>query len=173
MFLALVIVITVHPVHARLRRRGLPSWAATILLVLAVYGVLVVLAGVVVVSVARLATLLPSYAAEANALLTSVTRGAGAGSASAPTQLRGRGAAELRQDGRAGLRPLLGVTSLLGNLVFLLSLLLFLSIEASGAGARLALLAGTARRSPPRSPGSPARPAATWGSTRCSACSPA
>ena len=140
-FLALVIVITVHPVHARLRARGLPSWASTILLVLAVYGVLVVLAGVVVVSVARLATLLPSYAAEANALLASVT---------AELARFGVGAAQLREIagtlnyGRlvgivSGL--LLGVTSLLGNLVFLLSLLLFLSIEASGAGTRLALLA--------------------------------
>ncbi len=140
-FLALVIVITVHPVHARLRARGLPPWAATTLLVLAVYGVLVVLAGVVVVSVARLATLLPSYAAEANALLTSVT---------AELARFGVGAAQLREIagtlnyGRlvgivSGL--LLGITSLLGNLVFLLSLLLFLSIEASGAGTRLALLA--------------------------------
>jgi len=33
-FLALVIVITVHPVHARLRSRGLPGWVATTLLVL-------------------------------------------------------------------------------------------------------------------------------------------
>ena len=140
-FLALVIVITVHPVHARLRARGLPSWAATILLVLAVYGVLVVLAGVVVVSVARLATLLPSYAAEVNALLASVT---------AELARFGVGAEQLREIagtlnyGRlvgivSGL--LLGITSLLGNLVFLLSLLLFLSIEASGAGTRLALLA--------------------------------
>jgi AI-2 transport protein TqsA len=140
-FLALVIVITVHPVHARLRARGLPSWAATTLLVLAVYGVLVVLAGVVVVSVARLATLLPSYAAEVNALLGSVT---------AELARFGVGAEQLREIvgtlnyGRlvgivSGL--LLGITSLLGNLVFLLSLLLFLSIEASGAGTRLALLA--------------------------------
>jgi predicted PurR-regulated permease PerM len=140
-FLALVIVITVHPVHARLRARGLPSWAATILLVLAVYGVLLVLAGVVVVSVARLATLLPSYAAEVNALLASAT---------GALARFGVGAAQLREIagtlnyGRlvgivSGL--LLGITSLLGNLVFLLSLLLFLSIEASGAGTRLALLA--------------------------------
>ena len=140
-FLALVIVITVHPVHARLRARGLPSWAATTLLVLAVYGVLVVLAGVVVVSVARLATLLPSYAAEVNALLASAT---------AELARFGVGAAQLREIagtlnyGRlvgivSGL--LLGITSLLGSLVFLLSLLLFLSIEASGAGTRLALIA--------------------------------
>lgn len=140
-FLALVIVITVHPVQARLRAWGLPSWAATILLVLAVYGVLVVLAGVVVVSVARLATLLPTYAAEANALLASVT---------AELARFGVGAEQLREivgtlnySRLVGIVSgfLLGITSLLGNLVFLLSLLLFLSIEASGAGTRLALLA--------------------------------
>jgi predicted PurR-regulated permease PerM len=140
-FLALVIVITVHPLTARLRARGLPGWAATTLLVLVVYGLLLVLAGVVVVSLARLATLLPSYAPEFNDLLASVT-----------AQLAGFGvgASQLREIvgtlnyGRlvgivSGL--LLGLTSLLGNLVFLLSLLLFLSIEASGAGHRLALIA--------------------------------
>jgi AI-2 transport protein TqsA len=140
-FLALVIVITVHPMQARLRRWGLPGWVSTTLLVLAVYGVLVVLAGVVVVSVAQLATLLPSYAAEFNALL---------GSATAELARFGVGAAQLRElagtlnYGRvigvvSGL--LLGLTGLLGNLVFLLSLLLFLSIEASAAGTRLALIA--------------------------------
>ena len=141
MFLALVIVITVHPVHARLHARGLPGWAATTLLVLVVYGVLVVLAGVVVVSLARLATLLPTYAPQFNELLASIT---------AELARFGVGAAQLREIagtlnyGRivsivSGL--LLGLTSLLGNLVFLLSLLLFLSIEASGAGTRLALIA--------------------------------
>ena len=140
-FLALVIVITVHPVHARLHARGLPGWAATILLVLVVYGVLVVLAGVVVVSLARLATLLPSYASQFNDLLATIT---------GELARFGVGTAQLREVaatfnyGRlvgvvSGL--LIGLTSLLGNLVFLLSLLLFLSIEASGAGTRLALIA--------------------------------
>jgi AI-2 transport protein TqsA len=140
-FLALVIVITVHPVHARLQRIGLPSWAATTVLVLVVYGVLLVLAGVVVVAIARLATVLPSYAGEANALVA----------AAAATLARfGVGVDQIRalaatvNYGRviglvSGL--LLGLTSLLGNLVFLLSLLLFLSIEASGAAARLGLIA--------------------------------
>ena len=140
-FLALVIVITVHPVHDWLRRMGLPSWAATTVLVLVVYGVLVVLAGVVVVSVARLATILPLYAANANALLASVTSaladfGVGIG------QVRAL-AATVDYGKVLGLVSglLLGVTSLLGNLVFLLSLLLFLSIEASGVGMRLELIA--------------------------------
>ena len=140
-FLALVIVITVHPLTARLRDRGLPGWAATTLLVLVVYGVLVVLAGVVVVSLARLATLLPSYTAQFNDLLSSITAklaGFGVGAA----QLR-EIAGTLNYGRLVGLVSglLLGVTSLLGNLVFLLSLLLFLSIEASGAGTRLALIA--------------------------------
>ncbi len=141
LFLALVIVITVHPVHERLRRIGVPSWAATTTLVLVVYGVLVLLAGVVVVSVARLATILPLYAANANALIASVTSalaefGVGIG------QVRAL-AATLNYGKVLGLVSglLLGVTSLLGNLVFLLSLLLFLSIEASGARTRLELIA--------------------------------
>ena len=142
-FLALVIVLTVHPIHERMRRAGLPPWAATTVLVLLVYAVLVVLVGVIIVSVARLATILPAYAGNANALLASVT---------ARLAEFGVGIDQLRtisaslNYGRlvsvaSGL--LLGLTSVLGNLVFLLSLLLFLSIEASGTPARLAMVAAT------------------------------
>jgi AI-2 transport protein TqsA len=140
-FLALVIVITVHPVHDRLRRLGLPSWAATTLLVLAVYGLLTLLAVVVVVSIARLATILPGYSAEVNRLVAGL---------SAELSRFGVGAEQVRAVAATfnygklvGLVSgvLLGLTGLLGNLVFLLSLLLFLSIEASGVAARLALLA--------------------------------
>ena len=96
--------------------RGLPGWAATTLLVLVVYGVLVVLAGVVVVSLARLATLLPSYAPQFNELLASATAklaGFGVGAA----QLR-EIAGTLNYGRLVGLVSglLLGVTSLLGNL---------------------------------------------------------
>ena len=140
-FLALVIVITVHPVHDRLRRLGLPSWAATTVLILAVYGVLIALSAVIVVSIARLATVLPAYTAEVNGLIGGLTTrlsrfGVGA------SQIRAV-AADLNYGKLVGLVSglLLGVTGLLGNLVFLLSLLLFLGIEASGVTARLALLA--------------------------------
>ncbi len=142
-FLALVIVLTVHPIHERMRRAGLPPWVATTVLVLVVYAVLVVLVGVIIVSVARLATILPAYAGNANALLASVT---------ARLAEFGVGIDQLRTIS-AGLNYgrlvsvasglLLGLTSVLGNLVFLLSLLLFLSIEASGTPARLAMVAAT------------------------------
>lgn len=140
-FLALVIVITVHPVHGRLRRLGLPSWAATTVLVLAVYGLLTALTAVIVVSVARLATVLPAYGTEVNELVVSTTAalsrfGVGV------DQIRAV-AAMFDYSKLVGLvsRLLLGLTGLLGNLVFLLSLLLFLSVEASGITARLALVA--------------------------------
>lgn len=141
LFLALVIVITVHPVHGRLVRLGLPGWAASGVLLLCVYGVLLVLAGTIVVSGARLATILPGYAAEANGLLSGLLSrltdfGVG------PDQLRTL-AASLDTSRLVGLVSglLLGLTGLLGNLVFLLSLLLFLSFEAAGVDRRRALLA--------------------------------
>lgn len=141
LFLALVIVITVHPVHGRLVRLGLPGWAASGVLLLCVYGVLLVLAGTIVVSAARLATVLPGYAAEANGLLSGVL-GRLAEFGVGPEQLRAL-AASLDTSRLVGLVSglLLGLTGLLGNLVFLLSLLLFLSFEAAGVDRRRALLA--------------------------------
>ncbi|MGQ0577088.1 MAG: AI-2E family transporter [Pseudonocardia sp.] len=140
-FLALVIVIAVHPALGALRRRGVPSWAATAALVLIVYSVLLVLAGVVIASVARLATILPQYAGQAAELVGSLT-GVLATVGVGPVQLAEL-AASLSFGKVLGLvgALLLGITSLLSNLVFLLSLLLFLSIEASGAGSRLARIA--------------------------------
>jgi AI-2 transport protein TqsA len=72
-FLALVLVIAVAPARDRLTRRGLPGWLSTLVLVLAVYAVLLVMSGVVVVSVARLATVVPQYADQAQRLVTSAT----------------------------------------------------------------------------------------------------
>ncbi|WP_026421681.1 AI-2E family transporter [Actinokineospora inagensis] len=134
--LALVIVIVASPVHRWLRRRGLPGWAATTVLVLIVYGTLVGFGAVVVVSGARLGSLLPQYAADARDLAA---------------DLAGRfGAGEIRQSLRSldtgkvlsSLGSLLGdVTSLTTSLVFLLALLLFFSVEAAGIDDRLAGIA--------------------------------
>ncbi|MCO1660609.1 AI-2E family transporter [Pseudonocardia sp. S2-4] len=144
-FLALVVVITVHPVRRRLRALGLPGWVATTVLVLIVFGLVVVLAGVVVVAVAQLVTVLPLYADEANAVVSSGTATLGRFGVGTE-QLRAL-AASLNfakvLSFASGL--LLGLSSLLGNVVFLLTLLLFLCIESSGAGARLALIAGGRR----------------------------
>ena len=60
-FLALTIAITIHPLLAWLQRRRVPGWLAVVLTMLVAYTSLLALAAALVFSVARLATLLPSY----------------------------------------------------------------------------------------------------------------
>ncbi|MCD2195439.1 AI-2E family transporter [Actinomycetospora endophytica] len=139
--LALVVVITVRPVHGWLHRRGLPRWAAGLVLLVLVYAVIVVLAGGIVASVARLITLLPGYRAEAYELLGSVfalLREHGIG----PVPLA-EIAASLDLGRVAGVLATVlgGVVGLTGNVVFLLSVMLFLTIESGGFRAKLAVLA--------------------------------
>ena len=139
-FLAWVIVVVVAPVGHRLRAAGLPAWLATAALVVLVYGVVVVMAGVVVLSAARLATVLPQYAAEADGLrrgLGTLLGGYGIGADQVRSVLANLDIG--RVAGYIGVL-LAGVAGLATNLVFLLSLLLFISIETSGADARFAVL---------------------------------
>jgi AI-2 transport protein TqsA len=143
--LALVVVITLHPVRRRLVGLGLPGWLSTTALMVIVLGLVVALAGVLVIAVAQLVTILPLYAAEANALVTSGT--ATLGRLGVGTEQLRALAASLDFGKVLGLASglLLGLSSLLGNAVFLLTLLLFLCIESAGAGERLALIAGGRR----------------------------
>lgn len=140
-FMALIIVIAVAPVQGWLRRRGFPPWATTLVLIVCVYGVLLVLALGVIISIARLGTELPQYAAKSDALVTSVTDelakfGVG------PDQLK-QATGSLNLGKLAGLvgAVLASVAGLATNLVFLLALLLFLSVESRGADDRLAAIA--------------------------------
>lgn len=135
--LALVIVIAISPVHKWLTGRGLPAWAATLALVLLVYGVLIAFGAVVIVSLAKLATLLPHYSDRFQALVAEATHALGR---------LGVGSAQLRDIAGApdfgkllsSLGALLvDLTGMTTSVVFLLALLLFLSIEASGIDARL------------------------------------
>lgn len=63
-FLALVLTITVYPVRQRLQRWGLPGWAASVVLLLGVYLVLVLFTLALIVSLGRLAVIVPDYAPE-------------------------------------------------------------------------------------------------------------
>src|SRR3954453_9926396 len=71
-FLALIIVIALSPVQGWLRRHSWPSWLTTMVLLLLVASLLAGFALVVVVSLARLAALLPQYADRADQLLQSL-----------------------------------------------------------------------------------------------------
>lgn len=61
-FLALTLVITFQPMRRKLVQIGVPSWLATGLVLIAIYGVLIVIIGSVVLAVTRMAITLPSYA---------------------------------------------------------------------------------------------------------------
>jgi predicted PurR-regulated permease PerM len=58
-FLAMVIVVLVHPLHGWLRLRHVPSAPALLLLLVAIYGLIIGLVVIIAVSLARLATLRP------------------------------------------------------------------------------------------------------------------
>lgn len=68
-FLAIVLMITVFPIRGWMVRHKVPGWLATTLTILTVYGVLVALVIALVVSVGRLAALVPTYTPEINDLV--------------------------------------------------------------------------------------------------------
>ena len=136
-FLALVIVLLVHPLHDRVLRRRVPKAVALLLLLLAIYGVIIVLAAILAYAVARLASILPDYAASARGVLDGLVNW---------LATLGIDRAQVRQVTSAlDVNRLAGyLTSLLSslfsfgaNVVLLLSLLLFLGVESTGMGSRL------------------------------------
>src|SRR3954447_4507799 len=140
-FLALMIVIAIAPVQSALLRRGWPAWLSTLVLVLLVTGVLVVFGLVFVVSIARLAALLPQYADQADKTLQSVEsslKGLGVD----PDQLK-QAVDSVNPAKLVALigTVLAGLSGLAMSLVFLLCLMLFLSVEAGGVDQRLAAVA--------------------------------
>ena len=139
--LALVVVVGLMPVSSWLRRHGAPRWLATTVLLLLVWAVLLGFVALLVVSVAQLAALLPDYADRAEELLDGVVddlndAGLVSGQLSdLVAQIDYRQVVGLATD-------LLGrLTAAASTLILLLSALVFMSIESSGYGRRLAAVA--------------------------------
>ncbi|HEY7595256.1 MAG TPA: AI-2E family transporter [Actinophytocola sp.] len=140
-FLAMVVVIAASPLSQWLRRKGWPDWLATTALIIVVYATIAILVLTIGVSVARLASLLPTYADSANDILQNVADtlsrfGVG------PDQIRHAASSMDFSKLAAAVESLLSAaTSLASNLVFLLSMLLFLSFETRYVSARRARIA--------------------------------
>jgi len=140
-FLALVVVIALYPVQAWLRRHNWPAWLTTPALVLLVIGLVVSFLLVIVVSLARLAELLPQYADRADQLLASVA-GSLSGFGVEPGQLQEAVSAVSPAQVVALIGAVLaGLSATLSSLVFLLCLMAFLSVDAGGIERRLAAVA--------------------------------
>jgi len=136
--LALVLTVAVHPLLAGLERRGMPRWLAVTVAVLVVDGALIALVVSVAVSLGRLATELPTYAAQWDQLLQGLRHGLvalGVGPEQVQTALRsvGPGAVVGAVTGLLG-----GLLSATTELVFVLATVLFMCADASTLPARVA-----------------------------------
>jgi predicted PurR-regulated permease PerM len=138
LFLALVLVVTVSPIATALRRRAVPRWIATLATLLAVYAIMLALAASLGYAVAELVRVLPGYSGQVNALLTDASQWlatVGVGPAQIQTALE-----QFDLGTVVGfLQGLLGqLAGVLSNLLLILSILLFMSIDAASVPERLA-----------------------------------
>jgi AI-2 transport protein TqsA len=139
-FLALVVVIALAPVQSWLRRAGVPRWLATTVLLILVWTVLLLFVGLLVVSVAQLAALLPDYADEAQTLLNGVVadlNNAGLVSGRLSDLIAG---IDYGQVVGVASGVLSRFTDAASTLVLLLAALVFMAIESSGFPRRIALV---------------------------------
>ncbi|MGY1808349.1 AI-2E family transporter [Blastococcus sp. SYSU D00669] len=139
--LALVVVIALAPVQSWLMRAGWPRWASATVLLVLVWTVLLAFVGLLVLSIAQFAALLPDYAGRAEVLISDVVldlNDAGVVSGQLSDLVRGIDYSQL-----VGVATgLLGrLTDAASTLLLLLSALVFLAIESGGFGRRLALVA--------------------------------
>jgi AI-2 transport protein TqsA len=141
-FLALVLTVAAAPLRDRLSRAGVPGWLATLLTLVAVYLVLLALAAALALSVARLATLLPQYGPQFTDLVDDV--GGWLDSAGIGSQQAGSALSDVDLGKLVGylddiLGGLLGVFS---NLFLVVTLLLFMGMDAARFPQRLASVTG-------------------------------
>ena len=140
----------------------MPAPIALGALLLVIYGVLVGVAVIIALSLAQLATVLPGYAAEATELLRMLAERLaqlGIDRERARSLLAGL---DLNRLVGWLTDALSAVVSFGANLVFLLSLLLFLGIESTGVTERLAGCGAPGHVVPRPCSGSPSRPGASW-----------
>jgi AI-2 transport protein TqsA len=137
-FLALVVVIALTPVQRALRRIGAPRWLATAVLLVLVWAVLLSFVGLLVLSVAQMAALLPNYTDEAQALLNGIVHDLNdAGIVSGQlSDLISR--IDYTQLVGVATNLLSRLTDAASTLVLLLTALIFVAIESAGFGHRIA-----------------------------------
>ena len=131
--LALALTIVFHPFRAALERR-MPSWAASIIVLVSAYVLLLLLTLALVVSLGRLAVLLPSYASDIN---DNISTGGdwlaarGVGDAQIEAILGALDIGKVVDVVTTVLSEMLGIVS---DLFFIVTLLLFLAFDAAYVG---------------------------------------
>jgi AI-2 transport protein TqsA len=139
-FLALVVVIALSPVQTRLRRAGVPGWLATAVLLVLVWTVLLVFVGLLIVSAAELANLLPNYSDSAERLINDLV--ADLNDARVVQGTVSDFVQQIDYGQVVGLASgvLASLTDTASTLLLLLTAMVFVTIESSGFARRLALV---------------------------------
>ena len=128
-FLALVITISLHPIRLWLERHRTPGWVTSILMLLAAYLMIVLLVLALLVSVAQVAALLPEYTEEMTDAVTNAgntLQGLGVQQDQINAVVNAIDPGELVALASSVLDSTLGVLS---NLIFLITVLLFLAFD--------------------------------------------
>src|SRR5664279_1458623 len=141
-FLALVFSVAVYPIRGWLKRKGMPAWVGSVVGILVIYLVLVALTVSLVVALARFATLLPSYEPQMNKVVNDLVDwlssvGVGQKQIDQITSSFDLGKiVSLAGDLAAGL------FSVLTNLFFVITLVLFMVVDAAQFTDKLSQLPG-------------------------------
>lgn len=130
--LAFILTVTVSPIATTMRRHGLPGWAASSVLVLCTYLIVIGLVVGTVLALGELSDVLPRYAARFDEIVASIgswlhghgVSAAGSTTTSAPVDLTRVATLVATAVG--------GVAGLIGNILFLGALLLFVGLDAGG-----------------------------------------
>jgi AI-2 transport protein TqsA len=136
-FLALTVTIAAMPLRTGLMRRGAPRWVGTIAAILAVYLGVLLMAGSIVVSGARLAQLIPQYQDELNDVLDGVQdllASFGVSTDQTQNLLSGADLGQLADYATSLLGSVLGLVT---NLAFIVTLVLFMSVDSNSFATQL------------------------------------
>jgi AI-2 transport protein TqsA len=130
-FLAIVLTVLVYPLRRYPLKRGWPAWSGPLVGIVAVYALLLSLTAAMVLATARFATLLPQYESDFNDLVQSGTaklKDYGVGKAQIESVSKSFDASQFVSAAEGVLQHLLSLTS---SLFFVVTLLLFLGIDAT------------------------------------------
>ncbi len=141
-FLALVLTIVVHPLRRWLAGRGVPSWLVSLLCILTVYLLLLGLSLSVILATARFAGLLPKYQAQFSDLVGGVGDALDSAGVTQAQIDQVLGAFDLSALGNVVGNILESAVGLVSNLVFILTLVLFMTVDGAAFPRFLALAAG-------------------------------
>ncbi|HEY9293104.1 MAG TPA: AI-2E family transporter [Microlunatus sp.] len=129
-FLTLILTIAVHPLHTLLVRK-VPSWLATIVCLLVVYLGILGLAAMLFVSAAQFASLLPQYEEQFDQLVGQIGDLLARLHIDQDQILKVTAGLDLSKLGQILTSALSAVLGVVSNLVFIITLLLFMTIDGA------------------------------------------